>query len=407
MPTQVAVVRGDNQSALAGDALPTPITVAVTFASGAGVMGDTVRWSIVSGGGQLSSATSVTEGAGRASVNWTLGSTTGTQEAMATVTDGLGTLSANFSATASPRPVPQPAILHYDGTSWSVAVQTVNMPPVLLNSIWGASPTALFAVGSECGAMAIMRYDGTSWSPPPDNRGHCELSGLTSVWGNSATDLFAVWAGNLPPSHSASIYSYDGQSTWYPRYNRGCSFSCDPFLNAVWSSSPTSVIAVGDSGFIVRYDGAAWAPQATGTTQHLRGVWGTGSGATASVFAVGDAGTILSYNGTVWRPLTSGTTQALYAIWGTSASDVFAVGAAGTVLHYDGTSWTAQSSGASAALYGVWGSSGNSVFAVGDAHTILYYNGIGWTQQTTTAAINLRGVWGVSATDVFAVGRAQ
>jgi hypothetical protein len=278
------------------------------------------------------------------------------------------------------------------------------MPPVLLNSIWGASPTALFAVGSECGASAIMRYDGTSWSPPPDNRGYCGLAALTSVWGNSASDVFAVLAGNVPPSHFTSIYHFDG-SAWNTQFNRGCSFSCDPFLNAVWSGSATSAIAVGDSGFVVRFDGAAWTQEPSGTTQHLRGIWGTGSGASARIFAVGDAGTILSYNGTAWQPLASGTTQTLYAIWGTSGTDVFAVGAGGTILHYDGTSWAAQSSGASTVFRGVWGSAGNSVFVVG-ANTVLYYNGTSWTPQTTTAPIDLRGVWGRSATDVFAVGRA-
>ncbi|HEY8832439.1 MAG TPA: hypothetical protein VIM21_08000 [Gemmatimonadaceae bacterium] len=413
VPPQVAVVRGDNQAALAGDVLPIPITVAVTFATGGGLAGDSVTWSIVSGGGQLSSTSSVTDGAGRAAVNWTLGATTGTQSAMATVkyrvaagADGLVSVSANITATASARPAPQPAILHYDGFSWSVTVQTANKPPLLLNSIWGASPTALFAVGSQCGSMAIMRYDGTSWSPPPDNSPYCGLSELASVWGNSQSDVFVVQRGSVPPSRGSSVYRFDGQATWYPQYNHSCSSVCDPYLNAVWTSSPTSVIAVGDSGFIVRYDGTSWTPEPSRTSQHLRGVWGTGSDANARIFAVGDAGTILSNNGGGWQPQASGTTQALYAVWGTSANDVFAAGAGGTILHYDGTGWAAQSSGTSASLYGMWGSAGNSVFVVGDAHTILYFNGTGWTPQPTSASINLRGVWGTSATDVFAVGRA-
>jgi hypothetical protein len=38
-----------------------------------------------------------------------------------------------------------------------------------------------------------------------------------------------------------------------------------------------------------------------------------------------------------WSPMTSGTTQTLRGIWGSSGSDVFAVGNSGTILHYDGT----------------------------------------------------------------------
>ena len=410
-PPIVAVVDGNNQSAAVGDPLPHPIIVSVISADGAPEVGETVNWSIVSGGGQVSAASTITDGAGHASVNWTLGTAVGEQRAMATVSYKVypevnDVVNLDISATASPPPAPKPAILHYDGTSWSVAVETLNMPPVLLNSIWSATPTAVFAVGAECGAPAIMRYDGASWSAPPDNSASCGLSDLTSVWGNSASDVFATFRGGIPPHLGGEIRHYDGHQ-WTTVYVPPCGGSgvqC-PAFQAGWSSGPTDGFVVGDGGMIAHYDGTNWNPQASGTTQQLNGVWGVGSAGPA--FAVGAVGTILSYDGTAWSAQASGTSQPLYAIWGTSANDIFAVGGAGTILHYNGTAWTAQSSGISAALYGVWGISGNSVFVVGDAHSILYYDGTSWTSQTSNAAINLRGVWGRSATDVFAVGKAQ
>jgi hypothetical protein len=278
------------------------------------------------------------------------------------------------------------------------------MPPVLLNSIWGTS-SGFFAVGAECGALAFMRYDGSSWGTPPDNRAHCELSEVVGVSGTSSTNVWAVTRGSVPPSAGSQIFAFDGQSTWNFKYIHSCSF-CDPYLNAVWSGSPSLVISVGDNGFVVRFNGTAWTPEESGTTQHLRGVWGPAPGTTAPVFAVGDGGTVLYYDGTAWQAQASGTTQPLYAIWGTSINDVFAVGAGGTILHYNGTSWSTQSSPVSSSLRGLWGSSGNSVFVVGDGPTILHYDGSSWTVQSIAAPISLRGVWGTSPTNVFAVGRA-
>jgi hypothetical protein len=412
-PAQMTVVSGDNQSATAGQALPTPLTVAVTTAAGAPVVGDTVTWTIMTGTGSLSATSAVTDAAGHAAVNWTLGQETGTQSVLASVrwrppgNKGFFGFGVAFSATsAPPPPPPQPAILHYDGTAWSVVLQGISTAPVLLNSVWGASSSAVFAVGQgQCGLELVLRYDGTSWTPPPQSCPPGGLNELSSVWGNSTSDVFAIARRPLPPFGGTSIQHFDGQS-WTSQYSRGCSF-CDPYLNAVWSSSPNYATAVGDSGFIVHYDGTAWTTQTSGTTQHLEALWGTGSGASAALFAIGASGTILSFDGTSWHTQTSGTTQALFGIWGTSATDVFAVGGGGTILHYDGTAWTTQNSGSTHTLRGVWGSSGSSVYAVGDASTILRYDGSSWTSQSAGASIELRGVWGSSPTNVFAVGRPK
>ena len=297
----------------------------------------------------------------------------------------------------------EPIVLHYDGTGWSTALEDVNGTRVSLASVWGATASAVFAVGGACvGADVLVRYDGTAWSQPP---GQCVVfgssGGLTSVFGISASDVFVVGRRALPPWGETSIRHYDGQQ-WTVVYGHSCSFSCFAGPRAVWSGSSTDAFVVGDSGLVLHYDGTSWNPQPSGTTEQLDAVWGVGPG--AAVFAVGAGGTILYYDRSTWRALPSGTTQPLFAIWGTSANDVFAVGGAGTVLHYDGTTWTAQNSGSTQPLYGVWGSSGNAVFAVGDSSTILHCDGTTWTAQTTAASMTLRGVWGSSPANVFAVG---
>ena len=396
-PVTLSIVAGNGQSANVRHLLSNPLTIVANTPDGGVVPGVTVDWTVTSGGGTLSESSVITDAQGRASVVWTLGSPVGDQSVAASGSTIVGS-PTNFSATAA-----APIVLHYDGTSWSTALEDVNGALISFTSIWGATGSAVFAIGKSCAGPLALQYDGNHWGQLPASCPGNDPNQLTSVWGSSPVDLFATHRIGIPPHLGGSVEHYDGQS-WNSVYSPPCGGTgilC-PSPQAVWSSSPTDVLAVGDAGMIVHYDGTSWTPLQSGTTQPLAGIWGAGAG--SAVFAVGAGGTILSYDGTTWRAQTSGTTQSLRGVWGTSANDVFAVGSGGTILHYDGTGWTAQVSGSTQALYSVWGNSGNSVFAVGDASTILHYDGTGWTAQTTAADMNLRGVWGSSTTSVFAVG---
>jgi hypothetical protein len=414
----MAIVSGDQQHGTASQSLPTPLTVSLATVAGAPMVGETITWTVVTGTGTLSATSVVTDAAGRASVNWTLGPED-TQSVLASVRwrvgpgdDGFSTVGVPFRATAEPPPppppTPQPVILHFDGTGWSVSLQAMSNTSMALNAVWGASSSAVFAVGTQCNQTFVSRYDGAIWTQPAQSCGVSPVFGtrFASVWGNSSSDVFAIERGTTSAASGfSSVNHFDGQ-TWVSQYTRSCTQppSCDPSLNAVWSSAPNYAISVGDSGFVVRYDGTTWTTGTSGTTQHLYAVWGSGSAPGAAIFAVGDGGTILSFDGTSWHSQSSGTTQPLYAIWGASAADVFAVGGGGTILHYDGNAWTSQNSGSPQALRAVWGSSGNSVYAVGDGGAIVRYDGTGWTPQPAIPSMDIRGVWGSSPTNVFAVG---
>jgi hypothetical protein len=63
----------------------------------------------------------------------------------------------------------------------------------------------------------------------------------------------------------------------------------------------------------------------------LNGFWGFGG---SSGFAVGDRGTILKWDGASFTPQVSGTSRALYAVWGTDANNAWAVGDGGTILKW-------------------------------------------------------------------------
>lgn len=77
------------------------LSAKVTDASGDPVHGVGVQWSIVSGGGSLSTASNTTDRSGRAGTLWTVGTVAGTGEVRASVR-GLGAVS--FQATLLPGP---------------------------------------------------------------------------------------------------------------------------------------------------------------------------------------------------------------------------------------------------------------------------------------------------------------
>ena len=73
-PTRIAINAGDGQSAIAGQPLPIPPSVKLTDADGIGVPGQSVTFSIRSGGGTITGANAVTDANGIATIgSWSLG----------------------------------------------------------------------------------------------------------------------------------------------------------------------------------------------------------------------------------------------------------------------------------------------------------------------------------------------
>ena len=102
-------------------------------------------------------------------------------------------------------------------------------------------------------------------------------------------------------------------------------------LGDIWGSDANNVWAVGDRGAIVKWNGTAWAAQASGSASPLLGIWGSD---TNNVWAVGAGGTILKWNGTAWAAQASGSSSLHYGIWGIDTNNVWAVGYGGTILNF-------------------------------------------------------------------------
>ena len=93
------LVSGNEQNGLTNTALTDPIVVRVLDQYDNVVAGETVTFSVASGGGSISPATATTDSAGDAQAMWTLGAALGANTAQASVT-GLAGSPVSFTATA-------------------------------------------------------------------------------------------------------------------------------------------------------------------------------------------------------------------------------------------------------------------------------------------------------------------
>lgn len=102
IPTTVAYVAGSGQSSDVGGLLPELLTVKTTNFVGDPVAGVTVEWFVVSGGGSVSSGSTVTDVNGLGQVSWVLGPIVGPQvvQAVAALTGSP----VSFGATARQAP---------------------------------------------------------------------------------------------------------------------------------------------------------------------------------------------------------------------------------------------------------------------------------------------------------------
>jgi photosystem II stability/assembly factor-like uncharacterized protein len=73
-------------------------------------------------------------------------------------------------------------VLYYDGRSWSEIFREKGL---YLTQLWGASPTDVYAVGSD---GTILHYDGARWTrqDTPTDRA------LHGIWGRSPSDIYAI-----------------------------------------------------------------------------------------------------------------------------------------------------------------------------------------------------------------------
>lgn len=215
-----------------------------------------------------------------------------------------------------------------------------------LFGVWGSGASDVWAFGvdillhwnGKTWSPAAIKIPAAT---TPCNDGIIKLA-LSGVWGSSASDVWAIsrevceggpsaYGCACPLSGSPYIFHWDG-TAW-----SGTTGVVKKGLNSVWGNSATDIWAVGDEGTIFHWNGILGETVPSGTKDNLNGVWGSSA---SDVWAVGgyppggnSNGSIHHWNGATWSSIRIGT-SVLNSVWGSSAADVWAVGEDGTILHY-------------------------------------------------------------------------
>jgi len=137
-----------NQTGIAGAALPTPISVRVFDQFGNPLAGALVNWTILSNGGSVPQASSITDLNGDATIVWTLGTTAGPDTLQASLPSGANAL---ILATGTAGPFTSLAIVSGDGQN--VIAGSTTAPMVVKatdangNAVAGQTITWVFTGG--------------------------------------------------------------------------------------------------------------------------------------------------------------------------------------------------------------------------------------------------------------------
>ncbi len=232
---------------------------------------------------------------------------------------------------------------------------------------------------------------------------------VLSVWGSSPSDVFAVGGplGNTP--FETIALHFDGA-----RWTRLAPGGGAETFWWVGGTGPSDVWMVGTEGRIAHWDGAAFTEHDSGTTATIWGVW---AAAPDDAWAVGGSpgegaaapnDIVLHWDGAAWTPVAlpgAPLGRALFKVWGTSSSDLYAVGEAGTIWHKKGADWTLESDPplASGTLFTVNGCGAGEVYAVGNGD-VLRSDGSAWSKVDVALTGMVNGVACNAPGEVLIVG---
>ena len=297
---------------------------------------------------------------------------------------------------------------------WSIVGQ--RLPEAML-SITGRSASDVWTVGADKGqGPAVLHYDGASWTRlATGQRGHL-------WWVHAFSDGTAMMGGA-----GGMILRYDGTTFTRmetPGLGRHTVFG-------IWGSSPSDVYAVGGAsnrgGFIWHYDGTTWSDvplprhipmltfDVTGEDDPtdvpgLFKVWGDGAG---TVWVVGGANTILrSTMSGPFEVVSAGlaTASTLFTVSG-NANLVVTVGGGSNGLLLEGTAGTFadRSPPLSGLIQGISVQADGTAWASGQRASMFQRTNNAWVEVDTGLAFetmiqSLHATWVDPTGGVWAVG---
>jgi len=412
----------------------------------------------------------------------------------------------------------QRTIVHYDGGRWKVVHTDKGEPEEAFKGVWSSGPDDVWCVGDR---GTIMRFDGVSWRPQlatPNTT-------FEAIWGRGSDDIYAggskglfhfdgkSWveerknnltalSGNregmfmvasgatvgfkgaqrwVDWTHSANAAVHEGFDTIFAtddvafmgghtlmRSNRPwTSWTRVDHPNAraprdLHGTATNDVFAVGDQGWVGRYDGSKWRDAWTnlaglkkdrasegalvdvwladngdlvaiggvsllqrrnGVLQRVehftldprcephpslcnppngRAVWGTGP---RFMVAAWDSGRVKTFNGNDWVDLPQGSFGFVRDVWAGGPNAIFVVASSTDgsgidgVFRYDGSVWKKTAIAGATGLAAIWGSDPNKIW-VGGTSGVFHFDGSTWSKQTND--VWPVAIWGRSTHEVFA-----
>jgi hypothetical protein len=243
------------------------------------------------------------------------------------------------------------AMLAFDGAQW----QPVDLPPGApwLNWVFGIDGE-VWSVGR---GGTVLRREGGAWTLV-ETPTQLELWG---VWGDSATSLWVV--GGEPIAGPPVMLRWDGEAfsevatSFLPEDVRA--------LFKVWGRSADEVVAVGDAGAVVVWNGEAWALRANESIAPLFAAWAAPGDPIVTVGGRAN-GRIAHVLETVVQGETS-TLPGLNGVWVDASGDATVVGDLGTIARVPAGSLTPdpEESPTHHLLHATFGFDGGPRFAVG------------------------------------------
>jgi hypothetical protein len=269
---------------------------------------------------------------------------------------------------------PDGQIVVHDGSSWSFLRET--RPAKQLNTIFGAPDGALFAMG-----VASYALDGNEWS----ERSLSTPYTVSAGWAVSRS--FAIAVGQ-----SGAIDHWDG-AAW-----NSVPSPITGNLTDVWASSETDAFAVAFDTTVLHFDGTAWSVM-TRLPFNLKAVHGT---APDDVYACG-VRSVFHYDGSVWDETSIPTDTVLDVIWAESTTSVFVGGGDGVIFHYDGATWERTPTPTDAAILDLWVRGPGGVYALAEDGLILRFDGAQWRVRAMAPGRAALSLWGTDR-EIFVAG---
>ena len=319
-PSGIAIVRGNNQSANPGQALALPLVAEVLAASGGGISGQTVNWTVTpSTAGTLASASTTSISGGTVSNTLTLSSSAaGAVQVKAALASSPG-ISATFSVTAN---------------------TTITGITILSGNSQSALPNAAFS------SPLIVQVNGSNGQPVANFPVQFSVSGPATLSATSATTgtngqaqvgaTAGATAGAVTVTATAGSFSATFNLTVLPP---GPSITASSFLNGAGffptdsshaALSPCGIATISAPGVAPGIQGVVVANPIVGPLPYsLAGDQVSFNGAQAPIYNVANMNGQQSVTVQVPCSVTAGSVPATVGVSGSSATVNVTVKAAG------------------------------------------------------------------------------